>query len=68
MERNSVVMLFVHNIPKNLRWSGLRQVFGRHGDVVSSFIATKADRFGKRIDFVRFSSKADAERAIERYA
>ncbi|KAK8663511.1 hypothetical protein V6N13_083327 [Hibiscus sabdariffa] len=66
MERNSIVTLFVHNIPKNLHWSGLRQVFGRHGDIVSSFIARKMDRLGKRFGFVRYSSKVDAERAIER--
>ncbi|KAK8689994.1 hypothetical protein V6N13_088700 [Hibiscus sabdariffa] len=66
MERNSIVTMFVHNILKNLHWSGLRQVFGRHGDIVSSFIARKADRLGKRFGFVGFSSKADAEKAIKR--
>ncbi|KAK8630038.1 hypothetical protein V6N13_078849 [Hibiscus sabdariffa] len=64
--RISTVMLFVQNIPTALHWSGLMQVFGRHGDVVNSYIARKKDRLGKRFGFVRFSNRVDADRAIER--
>ncbi|KAK8649255.1 hypothetical protein V6N13_129988 [Hibiscus sabdariffa] len=60
------VTLFVSNLPTRLHWSGLRQAFGRHGDVVESFILKKLDREGKRFGFVRFSNKQDANRAIER--
>ncbi|KAL4348509.1 hypothetical protein GQ457_17G023440 [Hibiscus cannabinus] len=34
---NGIVTLFVSNLPTNLHWSGLRQAFGRHGDLVDSF-------------------------------
>ncbi|KAL4302141.1 hypothetical protein GQ457_10G003680 [Hibiscus cannabinus] len=61
-----IVSLFVNNLPPYLHWSGLRQVFGRQGDIVDSFIAKKLDKSGKRFGFVRFSNRADAERAIER--
>ncbi|KAL4303168.1 hypothetical protein GQ457_10G019730 [Hibiscus cannabinus] len=61
-----VFTLFVQNLPAKLHWRGLRQAFGRHGDVVDSFIAGKMDRAGKRFGFVRFSNREDAERAIER--
>ncbi|XP_039061523.1 serine/arginine-rich splicing factor 12-like [Hibiscus syriacus] len=61
-----VQTLFVQNIPPRYHWSGLRQLFGRHGDVVSSYIGRKNDRTGKRFDFVRFSKKEDIERAIQR--
>ncbi|KAK8665180.1 hypothetical protein V6N13_005354 [Hibiscus sabdariffa] len=61
-----VVTLFVQNIPTTLHWSGLRQTFGRHGDVIDSFIARKWDKAGMRFGFVRFSNRTDAERAIER--
>ncbi|KAL4363278.1 hypothetical protein GQ457_04G006140 [Hibiscus cannabinus] len=62
----SIVTLYVANIPTTLHWSGLRQTFGRHGDLVDSFIARKQNKAGKRFGFVRFSNKIDAERAIER--
>ncbi|KAE8706118.1 hypothetical protein F3Y22_tig00110403pilonHSYRG00039 [Hibiscus syriacus] len=58
--------LFVQNIPPRYHWSGLRQLFGRHGDVVSSYIARKYDRMGKRFGFVRFSNKDDSVRAMQR--
>ncbi|KAK8662392.1 hypothetical protein V6N13_091970 [Hibiscus sabdariffa] len=61
-----IVTLYVANIPTTLHWSGLRQTFGRHGDVVDSFIARKQNKAGKKFGFVRFSNKIDAERAIER--
>ncbi|KAK8608781.1 hypothetical protein V6N13_024194 [Hibiscus sabdariffa] len=60
------ISLFVRNIPPALHWSGLRQVFGRHGDITDQFIAGKLDRAGKRFGFVRFSNWTDANRAIER--
>ncbi|KAL4387762.1 hypothetical protein GQ457_09G013100 [Hibiscus cannabinus] len=49
-----------------MHWSGLRQAFGFHGDVVDSFVANKRDRNGRRFGFVRFSNRWDATRAIER--
>ncbi|KAE8699091.1 hypothetical protein F3Y22_tig00110596pilonHSYRG00035 [Hibiscus syriacus] len=58
--------LFIQNIPPRYHWSGLRQLFGRHGDVVSSFIARKNDRMEKRFGFVRFSNKEDTIRAMQR--
>ncbi|KAK8714362.1 hypothetical protein V6N13_149555 [Hibiscus sabdariffa] len=64
--RKEIVSLYVQNLPTQLHWSGLRQTFGRHGDVVDSFIAGKKNRAGKRFGFVRFPNIADAERAIER--
>ncbi|XP_039052000.1 polyadenylate-binding protein 2-like [Hibiscus syriacus] len=60
------VSLFVQNIPPSYHWSGLRQLFGRHGDVISSYIARKNDRTGKRFDFVRFSNRDDSVRAVQR--
>ncbi|GMI92965.1 hypothetical protein HRI_002965800 [Hibiscus trionum] len=61
-----VVTLFVSNLPTKLHWSGLRQTFGRHGDLVDSFIAKKRDKAGKRFGFVRFATWKDAYRAMER--
>ncbi|KAK8511562.1 hypothetical protein V6N12_038164 [Hibiscus sabdariffa] len=43
------ISLFVRNIPPALHWSGLRQVFGRHGDITDQFIAGKLDRAGKSL-------------------
>ncbi|KAK8661994.1 hypothetical protein V6N13_091582 [Hibiscus sabdariffa] len=63
---SNVISLFVQNLPPKLHWSGLRQVFGRQGDIVDSFIARKLDKTGKRFGFVRFSNRVDADRAIER--
>ncbi|XP_039004721.1 uncharacterized protein LOC120131927 [Hibiscus syriacus] len=63
---DKIQTLFVQNIPPRYHWSGLRQLFGRHGDVVSSYIARKNDRLGKRFGFVRFSKKEDTERAMQR--
>ncbi|KAK8598800.1 hypothetical protein V6N13_076746 [Hibiscus sabdariffa] len=60
------ITLFVQNLPTTIHWRGLWQVFGRHGDVVDSFIASKLDRAGRRFGFVRFSNRLDANRAIER--
>ncbi|KAK8693626.1 hypothetical protein V6N13_071201 [Hibiscus sabdariffa] len=65
-DRKEIISLYVQNLPTKLHWSGLRQTFGRHGDVVDSFIAGKKNKAGKRFGFVRFSNRVDAERAIER--
>ncbi|KAK8624876.1 hypothetical protein V6N13_089762 [Hibiscus sabdariffa] len=61
-----VITLYVSNLPSKLHWSGLRQIFGFHGDVVDSFIASKLNKYGERSGFVRFSNITDAFRAIER--
>ncbi|KAE8707713.1 hypothetical protein F3Y22_tig00110377pilonHSYRG00213 [Hibiscus syriacus] len=68
MERKEgeTTTLFAQNIPPIYHWRGLRQLFGRHGDVVSSFIVRKYDRVGKRFGFVSFSNKNDADRAALR--
>ncbi|KAE8719510.1 hypothetical protein F3Y22_tig00109951pilonHSYRG00022 [Hibiscus syriacus] len=58
--------LFMENIPENLNWQGLWQIFGRQWKVVDAFIANKRNRGGKKFGFVRFKTKIDAERAIER--
>ncbi|KAK8570802.1 hypothetical protein V6N13_103205 [Hibiscus sabdariffa] len=63
---SNVVSLFVGNISTKLHWSGLRQAFDRHSDIVDSYIAKKVDRNGKRFGFVRFSNRSDAGRAMER--
>ncbi|KAK8604740.1 hypothetical protein V6N13_099671 [Hibiscus sabdariffa] len=67
-QKNSseVVSLIVQNIPTTLHQRGLRQTFGRHGDVIDSFIPRKRNRACKRFGFVWFSNIVDAERAIER--
>ncbi|KAK8634096.1 hypothetical protein V6N13_014925 [Hibiscus sabdariffa] len=51
---------------ERIHWQGLRLAFGRHGDVVDAFIATKRNKKGRRFGFVKFSNKTDADRAIER--
>ncbi|KAL4332122.1 hypothetical protein GQ457_07G001490 [Hibiscus cannabinus] len=61
-----VITLYVSNLPSKLHWSGLRHIFGFHGDVVDSFIASKLNKSGERFGFVRFSNSTDAFRAIER--
>ncbi|KAL4295278.1 hypothetical protein GQ457_12G029200 [Hibiscus cannabinus] len=63
---NRTVTLFVGNLSPMMHWSGLRQAFGFHADVVDSFVANKRDRNGRRFGFVRFSNRWDATRAIER--
>ncbi|KAL4378088.1 hypothetical protein GQ457_02G040230 [Hibiscus cannabinus] len=62
----STVTFYVDNLPPKLHWSGLRQTFGRHGDLVDSFNANKMNSKGHRFGFVRFSNKRDAFRALER--
>ncbi|KAK8712688.1 hypothetical protein V6N13_147918 [Hibiscus sabdariffa] len=64
--KEQVILLFMENIPKTLHWKGLWFSFARHGEVVHAYIARKLSRGGKRFGFVRMSSMAEAERAIER--
>ncbi|GMI66303.1 hypothetical protein HRI_000299600 [Hibiscus trionum] len=61
-----VITLFVNNLPTKLHWSGLRQTFRRHGDLVDFFIAKKRDKAGRRFGFVRFANRKDANRTMER--
>ncbi|KAL4297388.1 hypothetical protein GQ457_12G029290 [Hibiscus cannabinus] len=63
---NQTVTLFVGNLSPMMHWSGLRQAFGFHADVVDSFVVNKPDRNGRRFGFVRFSNRWVATRAIER--
>ncbi|KAK8604732.1 hypothetical protein V6N13_099663 [Hibiscus sabdariffa] len=64
--RSEVITLFVKNIPEKLHWQGLWFAFGRHGDIVDAFIATKKSKDGKRFGFVRVKNWGDANRIIER--
>ncbi|KAK8621855.1 hypothetical protein V6N13_097483 [Hibiscus sabdariffa] len=64
--QRGIVTVYVANIPETLHRSGLRQTFGRHGDVLDSFIVGKQNKSGNRFVFVRFLNKVDAERTIER--
>ncbi|XP_039010594.1 single-stranded TG1-3 DNA-binding protein-like [Hibiscus syriacus] len=66
MRGSKVISLFVQNIPIRYYLKGLIQVFGRHGEVVDSYIARRMDRIGKRFGFIRFANKEDADRTRER--
>ncbi|KAK8604731.1 hypothetical protein V6N13_099662 [Hibiscus sabdariffa] len=57
--RSEVITLFVKNIPEKLHWQGLWFAFGRHGDIVDAFIATKKSKDGKRFGFVRIQDKTN---------
>ncbi|KAL4378615.1 hypothetical protein GQ457_02G032850 [Hibiscus cannabinus] len=59
--------VFVANLPRNLHWKGVWQVFDRHGVVVDVFIPKKLAKDGSRFGFVCMRSKGDAERVIERF-
>ncbi|KAK8694616.1 hypothetical protein V6N13_072163 [Hibiscus sabdariffa] len=61
-----VFMLFISNLPTKLHWTGLRQTFGRHDDLVDAYVANKKDKQGRRFGFFRFSNQRDADRALER--
>ncbi|KAK8535553.1 hypothetical protein V6N12_057069 [Hibiscus sabdariffa] len=65
MARGGIITLYVGNLPEKLHWCGLRQEFGRHGDLVDAYIAKKLDRQGKLFGFVRYSNMRDARRAME---
>ncbi|KAK8682067.1 hypothetical protein V6N13_054464 [Hibiscus sabdariffa] len=64
--KQSVVSLFVENIPEEMHCKGLWYSFARHGEVESVYIAWKRSRGGKRFGFVRMGDKKDADRIIER--
>ncbi|KAL4271950.1 hypothetical protein GQ457_13G005580 [Hibiscus cannabinus] len=59
-------LVFVSNLPPRFHWKGLWETFAHHGEVVDAFIPLKKSKDGKRFGFVRFSSRADAQRAISR--
>ncbi|KAK8701943.1 hypothetical protein V6N13_020318 [Hibiscus sabdariffa] len=63
----TLVGSFIHKTTyREIALQGLWFAFARHGDVVDAFISTKRNIKGRRFDFVRFSKKTDADRAIER--
>ncbi|KAK8659987.1 hypothetical protein V6N13_050924 [Hibiscus sabdariffa] len=64
--RRQVITIYVNNIADRLHWKGLWLAFGRHGEVLDTFIANKRNKEGKRFGFVRTSNKSDANRMIER--
>ncbi|KAK8693996.1 hypothetical protein V6N13_071560 [Hibiscus sabdariffa] len=64
--KKGVITLFVSSLPSKLHWTGLRQTFGRHGDLVDAYVASKRDKQGRGFGFVRFSNQRDADRAMER--
>ncbi|KAK8992790.1 hypothetical protein V6N11_048860 [Hibiscus sabdariffa] len=43
-----IVTLYVGNLPEKLHWSGLRLAFGRHRDIVDSYIAKKTQYSSKK--------------------
>ncbi|KAL4346648.1 hypothetical protein GQ457_17G018690 [Hibiscus cannabinus] len=59
--------VFVLNLPWNLHWKGVWQVFDRHGVVIDIFIPKKVAVDGSRFGFVHMQSKEDADRVIERF-
>ncbi|KAL4291447.1 hypothetical protein GQ457_14G021050 [Hibiscus cannabinus] len=61
-----VITIYVNNIAEKLHWKGLWLAFDRHGEVLDAFIANKRNKEGKKFGFVRTSSKADANRMVER--
>ncbi|KAL4273543.1 hypothetical protein GQ457_13G005570 [Hibiscus cannabinus] len=63
---SGIVTVFVSNLPPRFHWKGLWETFAHHGEVVDAFIPLKKSKDGKRFGFVRFSSRADAQRAISR--
>ncbi|KAL4347102.1 hypothetical protein GQ457_17G020660 [Hibiscus cannabinus] len=58
--------IFVGNLPWQLHWKGVWQVFDRHGVVVDVFVPKRCARDGSRFGFVRLKSKEDAIQIIER--
>ncbi|KAK8689102.1 hypothetical protein V6N13_087829 [Hibiscus sabdariffa] len=49
-----------------MQWKGLWHAFARHGDVIDAYIARKLSRSGRKFGFVRFKSRDDTARAIDR--
>ncbi|KAK8636668.1 hypothetical protein V6N13_124409 [Hibiscus sabdariffa] len=43
---SQVIPLFVQNVPPSLHWKGLFHMFGKHGEVIDTFIARKLDKIG----------------------
>ncbi|KAK8583366.1 hypothetical protein V6N13_022072 [Hibiscus sabdariffa] len=60
------MIVFVHNLPERMHWKGLWTSLAHHGDVIDAFIPKKRSKSGRRFGFVRFTSKADTNRAIYR--
>ncbi|KAL4297063.1 hypothetical protein GQ457_12G027510 [Hibiscus cannabinus] len=56
-KNQQIFTLFVENLPEKLHWQGLRHAFGRFGDVLDAFIASKRNRRGRR-----FGRRIDAEK------
>ncbi|KAK8626090.1 hypothetical protein V6N13_133742 [Hibiscus sabdariffa] len=52
-DRKEIISLYVQNLPTKLHWSGLRQTFGRHEDVVDSLIAGKKNKYKTRTSYWR---------------
>ncbi|KAK8573879.1 hypothetical protein V6N13_096810 [Hibiscus sabdariffa] len=65
-KRRQAITLYVNNISETLHWKGLWQAFGRHGEVIDAFIASKKNREGRRFGFIRTVTRTDANRMIER--
>ncbi|KAK8681360.1 hypothetical protein V6N13_053764 [Hibiscus sabdariffa] len=66
LSRDHGYTLYVENIPQAMKWKGLWHAFARHGDVIEVYSAWKLSRSGRKFGFVRFKSRDDATRAIER--
>ncbi|KAK8681348.1 hypothetical protein V6N13_053752 [Hibiscus sabdariffa] len=49
-----------------MQWKGLWHAFARHGDVIEAYIARKLSISGRNFGFLRFKSRDDATRAIDR--
>ncbi|KAE8683517.1 hypothetical protein F3Y22_tig00111206pilonHSYRG00154 [Hibiscus syriacus] len=62
--KDKVVTFFIDNLPMELHWKGLWQVFGRQGRVLNVYIASKKSRRGTRFAFVRIDSMPEAGRMI----
>ncbi|XVF18378.1 hypothetical protein REPUB_Repub11eG0016200 [Reevesia pubescens] len=61
-----VTSMFVNNIPNQVHWRWLWNIFSNHGDVVDVFIPKKRSKSGRRYGFVRFSNHPDALKVINR--
>ncbi|XVF31684.1 hypothetical protein REPUB_Repub17cG0013000 [Reevesia pubescens] len=59
-----VFTVFVNNLPQRATVNWVAKVFQKFGKIEDVFILFKKSRWGRRIGFVRFSSLADARRAV----
>ncbi|KAK9033189.1 hypothetical protein V6N11_018226 [Hibiscus sabdariffa] len=66
LSRDHGYTLYVENIPQAMQWKGLWHAFVRHGDVIEAYSAWNLSRSGRKFGFVRFKSRDDATRAIDR--